>query len=122
MDRVGGLSYTGIGYAPGVFAGLWVVLAFLRPEVTFHLGPVIAAASFPVSYRIRSGPIGPRAAIALFVGAVFLVVVATTVLTIADRLRGPSLLPSGGAALEAYVFGGAAAAAGAAVAYLWRDR
>ena len=100
----------GIANLSGLLAALWVVLAWLNPDLTYHLAPVLVAVSFPVGHRLRiKEPLNAVQAAATFVGAALNVGVATGILAWADKLRGPSLLPTGGAVLEAVVFGGAAA-------------
>lgn len=84
------------------FAALWVVVAALTPNVTFHLAPVIVAAApaitSPPDSRIIAGLTGFGLATAVAVG-----------LDASGLLGGPSLLPYGGALLESIL----AAAVGA---------
>ena len=101
----------GIANLSGLLAALWVVLAWINPDTTYHLAPVLVAASFPIGHRLRVGHhLNPVQAVATFVGAGLNVGVATGILAWADKLRGPSLLSSGGAVMEAVIFGAVAAA------------
>jgi len=112
-------SSFGIANLSGLLAGIWVVLAWLNPDVTYHLGPILVAASFPIGHRLRAGArLLPFQGFATFVGAGLNVGVATGILAWADKLRGPSLLPSGGAVIEAVVFGAVAGIAAAVVVAL----
>lgn len=100
----------GIANLSGLLAALWVVLAWLNPDLTYHLAPILVAGSFPVGHRLRvNEPLSAVQAAATFVGAALNVGVAIGILAWADKLRGPSLLPIGGAVFEAVVFGAAAA-------------
>ena len=103
-------SPLGIANLSGLLAGLWVLLAWFNPDLTYHLAPILVAGAFPVGHRLRVGErLNPVQASATFVGACLNVGIATGILAWADRLRGPSLLPTGGAVLEAVVFGASAA-------------
>ena len=108
----------GIANLSGLLAALWVVLAWLNPDLTYHLAPIFVAGAFPIGHRLRvKAPLNPVQALATFVGSALNVGIATGILAWADKLRGPSLLPTGGAVLEAVVFGAVtAAAAGVIVA------
>ncbi len=109
----------GIANLSGLLAAVWVVLAWLRPEDTFHLAPALVAVAFPVGHRLRvRKPLLPAQALATCIGAAINVAVPTGILAWADRLRGPSLLPTGGAVLEAVVFGAVGAVLAAVVVAL----
>lgn len=98
----------------GLLAGLWVVLAFLRPEDTFHLAPILVGFTFPLAHRLRvQQRLTPIQSVFTAVGAALNLGVAIGILTLTDKLRGPSLLPFGGAITEAVVFGAVAAVVGA---------
>ena len=74
------------------FAALWLVLALIVSDTTFHLAPAIVggAGAFGASrHAARAAALGVGTA--LLVGAVLIVL---------GRLDGPSLLPWGGARLE----------------------
>ena len=109
----------GIANLAGLLAGLWVVLAFLRPESTFHLAPILVGFAFPLGHRLRMRqPLAAGQAVASWVGSAINLTVAIGLLTLADKLQGPSLLSFGGAVTEAVVFGAVAAVAGAMFASL----
>lgn len=101
-----------------VFAAIWVVAAALRPELTFHLAPLIVAGAAPVILALEARGVGnsepPLAAAGLL--ATGLAVAATGGLSAAGWLEGPSLLPTGGAALEAAMFALAGGTAGWTIA------
>jgi hypothetical protein len=92
-----------LGYASSLGA-IWVVSAGLRPSTTYHLAPILIAAIFPIALiaaerrpdlRVVMGSSAAGAGVALMM---------TAVLTIADWLQGPSLLPYGGAVAESVTF------------------
>jgi hypothetical protein len=92
-------------YLSGLLAALWVVLAFLNPETTYHLAPVLVAGAYPVGLRRRANRrvrLGMAAAAA--VGSLLVALVVTLALWLAGRLDGPTLLPFGDAAVESVVF------------------
>ena len=100
---------------------LWVVVAFLRSGTTFHLAPILVAAAFPVavSYESRDQISTLHLALASVIGLA-ISLVATLILTTADMMTGPSLLPSGGAVTEAVVFSLIGAIGGFVIATLRR--
>lgn len=87
------------------FAAVWIVAAGITPDVTYHLAPVIVAAA-PLSARDRLPATWPLFAFA-FTAALALG------LAVFGLLRGPSLLPVGGALFESVVGALAGAAIGA---------
>ena len=111
----------GIANLSGLLAALWVLLAWLNPDVTYHLAPILVAGAFPVGHRLRVGqPLTPVQGVATFIGSLINLGVATGILTWAGKLEGPSLLPTGGAVLESVVFGvGAGAVAAFLVTLRW---
>ena len=80
--------------AGGTFgvAALWVGLAMLRPEVTYHLAPALVVWAGPYLAGRRAS----RALLATSASAVFALIVAL-LLSTADVLRGPAIV--GGDAL-----------------------
>jgi hypothetical protein len=109
----------GIANLSGLLAALWVVLAWLNPDVTYHMAPPLVAAAFPLGHRLRvRQPLNGVQAFATFVGSMLNVAVPTAILAWADKLAGPSLLPTGGAVLESVVFGVAGGLAAAVMVAL----
>ena len=109
----------GIANLAGLLAGLWVLLAFIRPESTFHLAPILVGVGFPLGHRLRiKGPLTAGQAIATGIGSAINLAIAIGILAWADKLRGPSLLSFGGAITEAVVFGAVSAVVGAVFAAL----
>ena len=102
-------------------AGLWVVVALLRSGTTFHLAPILVAAAVPiaVAYDTRDQTSTQDLVVAAVIG-LLLALVATLILTLADEMTGPSLLPSGGAVTEAVVFSLTGAIGGFVIATLRR--
>lgn len=100
---------------------LWVVLTYARPGVTFHLAAVFAAAAPALLARYERTLSRSRALTAGGVGAA-IALVATGVLEHEGRLDGPSLLPTGGAALGSIIFAIAEVELGVAAAWPWPNR
>jgi len=99
---------------------LWGVLAINNPTITYHLAPLLVAVAIPVGAALTEA-ITIRTALAAASIGVTLALGAAVALGITDHLAGPSLLPSGGAVLEAVVFGGVGGFGGLAFA-IWRRR
>lgn len=107
-------------YLSGVFAGVWVVAAWLSPENNYFLFPVLIAASVPISYRLTfrkplSHPVATGAAAAGLLNAILVALL----LELSGKLQGDPLIPGTGLVLEAMVLGLVGAAAGALVT-TWR--
>lgn len=82
---------------------LWVLLAAANESTTYHLAPLLIAVAVPVGAALSDRIDLRGAAMAASVGLA-LALAGTVFLAPADRLAGPSLLPVGGAVLEAVVF------------------
>lgn len=94
-------------------AVLWIVVAFVRSGLTFHLAPILVAGAFPVVYAFDSDdPISARDLVPATVAGLAISLLATLILAVAGEMTGPSLLPFGGAATEAVVFSLAGAIGG----------
>lgn len=105
-----GARSAGVGYAAGL-AALWLILAVISPGTTYHLAPLLVAATPPVA-EVTKNPgesASPGRATAVGGGLALLVAL---LLWIAGALEGPSLLPLGGAVLESVVFAVAGAIGG----------
>lgn len=89
---------------------VWAIAAAIRPSSTFHLAPILIAGSVPFLAKTRDQ--GGYARATLF--GLGIALLASLGLAVLDLLRGPSLLPAGGAFVEAIVF----ALGGAVVGYL----
>ena len=109
-----------LGYAGGL-ALIWVVAASARPSTTFHLAPLLVAVTLPVVLGSDNASLHFRRLAGGAAGGAGLALLITLVLTMADRLQGPSLLPAGGAVTEAVVFS-FAGAIGGFLFLLWRAR
>ncbi len=101
---------------------LWVVVALVRSGTTFHLAPILVAAALPVAvaYDTRDQTSTRDLVLATVVGLA-IALVATLILTLADEMTGPSLLPSGGGITEAVVFSLVGALGGFVIATLRRN-
>ena len=115
LSQVTSGSRRAFGYAASLGA-VWLVAAGFRPGTTYHLAPLLLAAVVPVVATIESPGRSRSALFGLGAGGALLAMMVTGALAWLDRLRGPSLLPFGGAAAEAVVFAIAGAAAGFVVA------
>ncbi len=100
-------------YTSGVVAAVWVVLAWVNPESTYHLAAPLVAGIFPIAQRLRLGRLTWAQALGAGAGGFVNVLLVTGLLSLLDKLQGPSLLPIGGAALEAVIFGLAGGIVGA---------
>ena len=103
-------------------AVLWVLVGFLRSGTTFHLAPILVAAALPVAvaYDSRDQTSTQDLVVAAVIGLA-IALVATLILTLADEMTGPSLLPSGGAVTETIVFSLVGAIGGFVIAMLRRN-
>lgn len=109
-----------LGYTVGL-AALWFVVAAWRPEVTYHLAPLLIAATPPVIMSLDTTGSGPAHAtrpglVGAGVAGLAVGIIATAVLSALGWLAGPSLLPVGGAATEAVAFAAIGAPVGLALA------
>ncbi len=102
---------SGAGWTAAVALG-WVLLALWRPTTTWHLAPVMLAAAWPwvTGQDLRAGDRAAGVRLGWAGAAGFGVsVVVTLGLSVADLLRGPTVLGFPSATSEALVAGGAAA-------------
>lgn len=89
-------------YAALGLAVVWLGAAAWRPGSTFHLAPILIAGVVPLlAYKGEGRNLSPGTASLVGLG---MATTAAVVLLVLDLLRGPSLLPAGGAFLEAVVF------------------
>ena len=92
---------SGLGIAAALSA-VWMIAAAVRPTATYHLAPILIAGAIPVLAR------GAGLARSTVVGATLIgsavAILAGLILGALDFLRGPSLLPVGGALAEAITF------------------
>ena len=98
-------------------AALWTVLAFASTGVTYHLAPLLVAAVPGLAAgaeKVLNRGVAERLAAVGLAGALGVALL----LSALGRLEGPSLLPFGGAAMEAVLF----SALGAAAAWLFGNR
>ena len=101
-------------YVSGVFGAIWVLVAWSRPENSYFMFPILIAASVPASYRLIAGralPIGM--AVGASIAGLFNVFLLAAMLAIGGKLDGPTMLPAGGAVVDAIALGGVGAVAGA---------
>ncbi len=106
----------------GVFVTLWIVLALTSPTRTLHLAPVILGTWPLLGSMVEDPSIAWRKRFGLSAVGALIGVATTTVLALTGGLEGPSLLPVGGAALEAYVFSVLGGTAALALAAVWREQ
>jgi hypothetical protein len=109
-------------YASGILAVSWAALAWFNPENTYHLFPLVIAGALPVSYRAGGRPpLSWPAGLGAAVGGLINVALITILLTVRDKLEGPSLLSFGDAAVEAIIFAMVGGLAGAVFAVKWTE-
>jgi len=97
-------------------AVLWAVLAWYSPSTTYHLAPLLVAGVVPGALLLSDERSPWRITLAAGAVGASLALITTTGLGLAERLIGPSLLPSGGAVVEAVVFAALGATAGVVAA------
>jgi hypothetical protein len=103
--------------------GIWILVAAWRPEVTYHLAPLLVAAVPPIAVTVdEPGHVDRRSLLIAATAGLGLSVAATALLSGLGWLSGPSLLPAGGAATEALVFAFVGAIAGTVVAVVRTSR
>jgi hypothetical protein len=90
------------GYAAGLGA-LWLVVAVSRPETTFHLAPLLVAGVPAPALGIDTPHPDAPALLKISVAGIALALAVTGILASFDSLRGPSLLPFGGAVVESVI-------------------
>ncbi len=106
----------------GTFVALWVVLSLISPTRTLHLAPAIVGAWPLFGSTIENPKLSLVNRTRLMLIGIGLGVATTAGLALAGGLEGPSLLPAGGAALEAYVFVFLGGSAAMAVSPIWREQ
>ena len=99
------------------FVAGWVVLAALRPTVTYHLAPALVALTLPYAYWTRSQPLTLPAAILSAVAGGTIAVLTTLGLGSAGYLAGPVLFGAD-ATVEGLIVAGSAAVTAAAIGTL----
>lgn len=105
-----------------VFLTLWVALAAAFPTRTLHLAAPIVA-GWPLIGRLTERqPMERRQRLSLAVAGLSIATLATFGLDTFGRLEGPSLLPTGDAAFESYVFALGAAVIAIAIAIAWEQK
>ncbi len=103
--------------ASAVFVLAWLALSWWHPALTYHFGPPLAAAAWPVLLRARLRHAARRGQALAAVGGGFLVAAAALgVAMAADWLRGPTLIGAGNVPAEEVVLAVIAAAWGWRVA------
>jgi hypothetical protein len=108
-----------IGYA-GFLGMIWIVAAGIQPTTTYHLAPLLVAATLPLVLVSEEPEIAIRGLITAAATGAGLALVVTGVLTATGWLRGPSLLPIGGGTVESVTFALMGGAFGLLVALLRR--
>lgn len=97
---------------PSGLALAWVALALRSPHVTYHLAPLLVAASLPVVLRLRSdGPVRSRVATRAALTGLGAALGAAALLAFNAALSGPALWHGSGA-LETPLVAAAGAAWG----------
>ncbi|MCP4304500.1 MAG: hypothetical protein GY788_06405 [bacterium] len=97
-----------------LLAVVWVVAALAQPTSTYHLAPILIAGAVPVIARQK------RSATPLLLAAAsggLIAATASVALAAFDLMRGPTLLPYGGAFAEALTFTVAGVAIGGLIGW-----
>ena len=103
--------------ASAAFALAWLALSWWHPTLTYHFGPPLAAAAWPVLVRARLRHPARRGPALAAVSGGFLVAMAALGIALAAHwLRGPTLLGRGSVPAEEVLLAVVAAAWGWRVA------
>jgi hypothetical protein len=103
--------------ASTAFALAWLRLSWWHPALTYHFGPPLAAAAWPVLLRARLRPPARRGQALAAAGGGFLVAMAALGVAVAGHwLRGPTLIGAGSVPAEEVMLAVVAAAWGWRVA------
>jgi len=103
-------------------AGLWVVVALIRPTSTFHLAPFLIAAAPPVLATLDGGsPTNWATVLRLAASGMALALAATLLVAVFGAMQGPAVEWFSGPLVEAVVFTAAGTAVGIGFAW-WRMR
>jgi hypothetical protein len=103
--------------ASAAFALAWLGLSWWHPATTYHFGPPLAAAAWPVLLRARlRRPARRVRVLAAVVGGFLVAMAALGVGTAAGWLRGPTLIGAGSVPAEEVILAVLAAAWGWRVA------
>jgi hypothetical protein len=100
----------------GLLAAVWTVAALAQPTSTYHLAPILIAGAVPVLGPRQEAP-ASRLLLAGVAGGL-IAATASVALAALDLLRGPTLLPYGGAFAEALTFTVAGMVVGTVVGWL----
>jgi hypothetical protein len=88
-----------------VIAAVWAVLAIWHPTTTYHLGPALVAAAWPLTLRGRAGIARARvrAVVMSALGGTVTAFAAIGLLAARHALAGPTVLGGHGAMTEAFL-------------------
>ena len=101
-------------------AGLWVVVALIRPTSTFHLAPLLIAAAPPVLFTLDGDNRADWATVLrLAAGGIALALAATFAVSVLGAMQGPPFEGFSGPLVEAVVLTAVGTAAGIGFAW-WR--
>lgn len=101
-----------------LLAGLWVVVALIRPTPTFHLAPFLIAAAPPVLSTLDGDTRADRTtAVGLAAASIALALAAALVVDVTGAMQGPAFEGFSGPLVEAAVFAAIGTAAG--IGFAW---
>ena len=105
-----------------LLAGLWVVVALIRPMSTFHLAPFLIAGAPPVLFGLDAPDRSDRTLVMRIGAAALVLAVATSgVVAAIGAMQGPSFEAFPSPLVEAAVFSAIGSVAGVGFA-LWKAR
>jgi len=103
-------------------AGLWVIVALIRPTSTFHLAPFLIAAAPPVLFALDdSNRTDWTTMFRLAGGGIAFALAATLVVSVLGAMQGPAFEAFSGPFVEAVVFAVVGTVVGIGFAW-WRMR
>lgn len=100
---------------------LWVILAIIRPETTFHLAPLLIAGAPPALYAIDTGRPQAGRVVALGASGIAISLLATALVAVTGSMDGPPFEGFSGPLPEAFILTTVGAVLGTAFG-LFRSR
>jgi hypothetical protein len=89
------------GAVSALAAAAWLALSWWHPSLTYHFGPPLAAAAWPITLRARlRQPAQRPAALAAVSGGLVIALAALGIAIGAHWLRGPTLIGTGSVPAE----------------------
>lgn len=102
-----------------LFAGLWVIVALIRSDSTFHLAPLLIAGAPPVLFGLEGPDRSDRTSVMrVGAGALVLALATSGVVVLIGAMQGPSFEAFPSPLVEAVVFSVVGSVAGVGFALM----